>query len=276
MPPTRRASFSATSNTAHLWSPHGKRAKITDFGIATRGPRGAGRASHRDRHGDRHGPCSCPRSRRPALRSPRIPTSTRSAWSPTNASPPLPPFNAPEPLAIAYAHKHDPVPPLPPDVPHAVEQPGHDHARQDAGRAAGKRAGGGDRTSVVRDDQPGHVDRTPSGRTDRIPSTRMDMSATRTSELRIPGAWTGSTQQQDRYLDEVRPGSDHRQGARRLVTAGVSAALSPGSDRGFYLSSHLTSQADVPGNSTCSTSRPPAQPPARPPRARPPAHVLVW
>ncbi len=31
-----------------------------------------------------------------------------------------PPFTANEPLAIAYAHKHDPVPPLPPDVPPPV------------------------------------------------------------------------------------------------------------------------------------------------------------
>src|SRR6202042_1923035 len=31
-----------------------------------------------------------------------------------------PPFTAREPLAIAYAHKHEPVPELPPDVPAAV------------------------------------------------------------------------------------------------------------------------------------------------------------
>ena len=31
-----------------------------------------------------------------------------------------PPFTASEPLAIAFAHKHEPVPPLPPDVPQPV------------------------------------------------------------------------------------------------------------------------------------------------------------
>ena len=31
-----------------------------------------------------------------------------------------PPFTAREPLAIAFAHKHEPVPPLPPDVPPPV------------------------------------------------------------------------------------------------------------------------------------------------------------
>jgi len=33
-----------------------------------------------------------------------------------------PPFTASEPLAIAFAHKHEPVPPLPPDVPPPVSE----------------------------------------------------------------------------------------------------------------------------------------------------------
>ena len=53
-----------------------------------------------------------------------------------------PPFTASEPLAIAFAHKHEPVPALPPGRAAAGQRSGLPHAGQDAGGATRQRPGG--------------------------------------------------------------------------------------------------------------------------------------
>ena len=61
------------------------------------------------------------------------------------------PFRASEPLAIAFAHKHAPVPPLPPDVPPPVADLVYDMlAKTPAGRPASARAVA-DRADVLRE-----------------------------------------------------------------------------------------------------------------------------
>ena len=61
------------------------------------------------------------------------------------------PFTATDPLAIAYAHKHAPVPPLPPDVPPSVADLVYDMlAKTPAGRPADARVVA-DRAEMLRD-----------------------------------------------------------------------------------------------------------------------------
>ena len=61
------------------------------------------------------------------------------------------PFMASEPLAIAYAHKHAPVPALPPDVPQPVADLVYDMlAKTPAGRPASARRGSGPRRHAAR------------------------------------------------------------------------------------------------------------------------------
>ena len=62
-----------------------------------------------------------------------------------------PPFTAREPLAIAFAHKHEPVPPLPPEVPPPVSDlVYHMLAKTPPERPAGVRAVA-DRADMLRD-----------------------------------------------------------------------------------------------------------------------------
>jgi serine/threonine protein kinase len=97
----------------------GGTAKITDFGIATAVR--AAQASHLTETGM-------------VMGTAMYVSPEQATGSPVTASSDIyslgvvafeclagrPPFTANEPLAIAYAHKHDPVPPLPPDVPPPV------------------------------------------------------------------------------------------------------------------------------------------------------------
>ena len=53
-----------------------------------------------------------------------------------------PPFTASEPLAIAFAHKHEPVPPLPPDVPPPVSDLVYHMLAKTPGGASGQCPGG--------------------------------------------------------------------------------------------------------------------------------------
>jgi eukaryotic-like serine/threonine-protein kinase len=144
----------------------GGTAKITDFGIAT-----AVRAAHSAQHLTETGM---------VMGTAMYVSPEQATGSKVTASSDIyslgvvafeclsgrPPFNASEPLAIAYAHKHDPVPPLPPDVPPSVvELVNAMLAKTPAGRPGSARMVA-DRTGVLR-----------QALALGVPPTRMDLPA---------------------------------------------------------------------------------------------------
>jgi serine/threonine protein kinase len=143
-----------------------------------------------------------------------------------------PPFTASEPLAIAFAHKHDPVPPLPPDVPQPVADLVYDMlAKTPAGRPGSMRVVA-DRAEMLRDALAmGHA--LPGG---LMGATRADLPAARTSAL---GHDAGRT----RGGPAGPPGPRGRAGARgrrRLaVTCGTLALCGLAIAGGLYISGHL-------------------------------------
>jgi eukaryotic-like serine/threonine-protein kinase len=152
------------------------------------------------------------------------------------------PFMASEPLAIAFAHKHAPVPPLPPDVPPPVADLVYDMlAKTPAGRPASARAVA-DRADVLRealflgDAAMGNVAR--AGGVAGV--TRADLPTART------GALLGDDH------DPARLGRRPVSNRRRWTTAGLTAALCAlAAATGLYLSGHIHGQngGDV-GNNT--------------------------
>jgi eukaryotic-like serine/threonine-protein kinase len=146
------------------------------------------------------------------------------------------PFMATEPLAIAYAHKHAPVPALPPDVPQPVADLVYDMlAKTPAGRPVSAQVVA-DRADMLRD----ALALSASGRTGAFaPVTRAD----------LPTATTGALRGDD--FDPGRPGPRPPGNRRRWVTAGLTAALCAlAAAAGLYLSGHIHGQTsgDV-GNS---------------------------
>ncbi len=139
------------------------------------------------------------------------------------------PFRANEPLAIAYAHKHAPVPPLPPDVPPPVADLVYDMLAKTPDRRPASVRVVADRAEMLRDalalgGLPGIAD--PLG------LTRGDLPAPRTSYL------TGGE-----GLDPGRAGAGDRRPAgnsRRIVLASLTATLCAlAAAAGLYLSGHL-------------------------------------
>jgi hypothetical protein len=146
------------------------------------------------------------------------------------------PFMAAEPLAIAYAHKHAPVPALPPDVPEPVAGLVYDMlAKTPAGRPVSAQVVA-DRADMLRE----ALALGASGRTGEFPrGTRAD----------LPAALTGALPADD--FDPGRPGPRPPGNGRRWVTAGLAAALCAlAAATGLYLSGHIHGQTsgDV-GNS---------------------------
>jgi eukaryotic-like serine/threonine-protein kinase len=146
------------------------------------------------------------------------------------------PFMATEPLAIAYAHKHAPVPALPPDVPQPVAGLVYDMlAKTPAGRPVSAQVVA-DRADMLRE----ALALGASGRTGAFaPVTRAD----------LPTAATGALRGDD--FDPDRPGPRPPGNRRRWVTAGLTAALcAVAAATGLYLSGHIHGQTsgDV-GNS---------------------------
>jgi serine/threonine-protein kinase len=152
-----------------------------------------------------------------------------------------PPFTASEPLAIAFAHKHEPVPPLPPDVPPPVsELVYHMLAKTPEERPASMRAVA-DRADVLRGalalgqtaEQAGYPG-----------ATRSDLPAAPTGA--IPG-------REDPGSGEA--GGSRRMGRRRqLVAVASTAALCAAAiATGIYLTSH-TSAANT-GNVRSNTAQ---------------------
>jgi serine/threonine protein kinase len=147
------------------------------------------------------------------------------------------PFMASEPLAIAYAHKHAPIPALPPDVPQPVADLVYDMlAKTPAGRPAGARVVA-DRADMLREAlflDGGALGA--AGRTGEFAGvTRADLPATPTGALR-PGDYDP-----DGY--EQGPGSRPPGNRRRWMTAGLTAVLcAAAAATGLYLSGHLHGQ----------------------------------
>ncbi len=145
------------------------------------------------------------------------------------------PFRASEPLAIAYAHKHAPVPPLPPDVPQPVADLVYDMLAKTPDRRPASVRIVADRADMLRDalalggGLPGPAD--PLG------LTRGDLpAAARTSFLA------------DRAdLDPGPTGAGDRRPAgnsRRIVLASLTATLCAlAAVAGLYLSGHLGNHA---------------------------------
>jgi serine/threonine protein kinase len=146
------------------------------------------------------------------------------------------PFMAAEPLAIAYAHKHAPVPALPPDVPEPVADLVYDMlAKTPAGRPVSAQVVA-DRADMLRE----ALALGASGRTGEFPrGTRAD----------LPAALTGALPADD--FGPGRPGPRPPGNGRRWVTAGLAAMLCAlAAATGLYLSGHIHGQTsgDV-GNS---------------------------
>jgi len=137
-----------------------------------------------------------------------------------------PPFTAREPLAIAFAHKHEPVPALPPDVPQPVSDlVYHMLAKTPEERPASVRMVA-DRADVLRDAlvlgesaEPGYAG-----------PTRADLPAAATGTL-LGGGGPGTGP----------PHGPRRSGRRRqLVAAGSTAVLCAAAvATGLYLTGHL-------------------------------------
>ncbi len=159
-----------------------------------------------------------------------------------------PPFTASEPLAIAFAHKHEPVPPLPPDVPPPVSDlVYHMLAKTPGERPANARAVA-DRADRLRDalalgDVAGYAQ-----------ATRVDLPAAATGAL-LGAAATGSP------TGPRRPPSRRR----RMMTAGATVGLCAlAAAIGLYLSGHIAGQASgSTGDNTAAHSNSPSVTPSR-------------
>jgi serine/threonine protein kinase len=145
-----------------------------------------------------------------------------------------PPFTASEPLAIAYAHKHAPVPALPPDVPEPVCDLVYDMLAKDPGQRPASARVVADRADMLREDL---ALSDPGGPGDDPDATRRDLPAAGGPYL--PGSYDPDPGQFGPGGNGARRDS-HR---RRLVTAGATAGLCAlAAAAGLYLSSHLNDQ----------------------------------
>jgi serine/threonine-protein kinase len=144
-----------------------------------------------------------------------------------------PPFTASEPLAIAFAHKHEPVPALPPDVP----QPVSDLVYHMLAKTPQERPGSvrlvADRADMLRDalalgeaSEPGYPG-----------ATRADLPTAATGAL-PPAADTGPSRGPWGF------GYPRRASRRRqLVVAGSTAALcAAAAAAGLYITGHISSR----------------------------------
>ena len=159
-----------------------------------------------------------------------------------------PPFTAREPLAIAFAHKHEPVPALPPDVPQPVSDlVYHMLAKTPEERPASVRVVA-DRAEALRD---ALARRDATQAVDYAGMTRADMPAAATGALLAyaaadagPGGPPGGSGR--RRGDS---GADSRR--RWLVPAGATAVLCAVAVAvGLYLSGHIAGQGTAPTGNT--------------------------
>ena len=141
-----------------------------------------------------------------------------------------PPFRASEPLAIAYAHKHAPVPALPPEVPHPVSDLVYDMlAKTPEGRPASAWVVA-DRAGLLREAL------TLGGAvvaTGFAGPTREDLPEAPTGVLPVADADTGQAD-----------GGPREASRRRLMTAGLTAVLCAlAAAAGLWASGHIVGRA---------------------------------
>jgi serine/threonine protein kinase len=165
------------------------------------------------------------------------------------------PFTAREPLAIAYAHKHAPVPALPPDVPQPLADLVYDMlAKTPAGRPASAQAVA-DRAAMLRDALflGGGAARSAAPTGGFAGLTRAD----------VPAAPTGAMRGDGRDLTGFTPRPPVRR--RRWLTAGLTATVCAlAAATGLYLSGHFHSQASGDlGNNTVQHLSSPAVTPSQ-------------
>ena len=162
-----------------------------------------------------------------------------------------PPFTASQPLAIAFAHKHEPVPALPPDVPEPVSDlVYHMLAKTPEERPASMRAVA-DRADVLRGTLALSQTAEPAGYAGR---TRADLPSAPTGTLGAGpgGGGTGIL------------GGPRRKGRRQLVAVGSTAFLCAAAiATGVYLTSHNTS-AQTTGDVRGTTAPPASSAPVTP------------
>jgi serine/threonine-protein kinase len=173
-----------------------------------------------------------------------------------------PPFTASEPLAIAFAHKHEPVPALPPDVPQPVSDlVYHMLAKTPPERPSNVRAVA-DRADMLRGalalgeaTEPGYPG-----------ATRADLQAATTGAL--PGAADTGTSPSGGPKGSRGVRVPHRSSRRRqLVAAGSTAALCAAAvAAGLYLTGHISTgeRGKVDSNTAQHLSSPAATPTHRP------------
>jgi eukaryotic-like serine/threonine-protein kinase len=149
------------------------------------------------------------------------------------------PFRASEPLAIAYAHKHAPVPPLPPDVPPPVGDLVYDMLAKTPDRRPASAWTVADRADMLRE-ALALGDSVQVG--DFAGPTRSD----------LPAASTGVLYADDVEPAGVRHGRPRGPNRRRVATAGLTAVLCGlAAAAGLYISGHLQGQtAREGGNNT--------------------------
>jgi serine/threonine-protein kinase len=149
------------------------------------------------------------------------------------------PFRASEPLAIAYAHKHAPVPALPPDVPQPVSDLVYDMlAKTPDGRPASAWVVA-DRADMLREALTLGGAVAATGFAD---ATRGD----------LPAAPTGVLPADDADPGGAGGGGPRQASRRRLLTAGLTAVLCAlAAAAGLYVSGHIAGQASgQAGNNT--------------------------
>ena len=156
-----------------------------------------------------------------------------------------PPFTASEPLAIAFAHKHEPVPALPPDVPQPVSDlVYHMLAKTPAERPASVQVVA-DRADMLRDALAMRESAAPG-----YPgATRSDLPAAATGVLSgadgpgtVPPRGHGG------------PRALRRSRRRQLIAAGSTAVLcAAAAAAGLYLTGHLSGQGS--GNADANTAQ---------------------
>ena len=193
-----------------------------------------------------------------------------------------PPFTASEPLAIAFAHKHEPVPALPPDVPQPVSDlVYHMLAKTPPERPASVRVIA-DRADMLRDAlamgaaaEPGYQG-----------ATRADLPAAATGVL-AGAADTGAALSGGPGGSRGSRGSGGSWGPRRasrrrqLVAAGSTVALcAAAAAAGLYLTGHMSSgqSGKADGNTAQHLSSPGTTPTHRvsgPPTLTPTPSLVV-
>ncbi|HTX28870.1 MAG TPA: serine/threonine-protein kinase [Streptosporangiaceae bacterium] len=143
------------------------------------------------------------------------------------------PFRASEPLAIAYAHKHAPVPNLPADVPYPVADLVYEMLAKTPDRRPASVRAVADRADMLRDSLALGG---PPGPADRLGLTRGDLPAARTSALAGGGDLDpGQTPDPERRASS---------GRKRVVTASLTAALCAlAAAAGLYISGHIGDHA---------------------------------